>query len=221
MQYQIFRLNSNFVVVAIAVVLVVVSGCGGSAVKHARKQAKQMYEIQKPIVVDTTRENKQKRPEWTFKSMDEDEENVYFSGSFMNGSDYPLSVRCANAEALKVATQSIGQFIRTEFSEYVEGSNQAGYEVNRFVEDGIAVLTKNLHMQGLRQTEIYYEEIFSPAVMQPAWNVWVRLQMLKADYLHAKAEALRQLRDRFESQGQKQAKEKAESLLESLKNEVI
>jgi len=140
---------------------------------------------------------------------------------FMNGSDYPLTVRCANAEALKVAVQSIGQYVRSEFSEYVESSNQAGYEVNRYVEDGIAMLTNNLHLQGVRQVEIYYEEIFSPSVMMPAFNVWCRLEMSKAEYMHAKASAIRQIKDKFERQGEKQAKKRAEKILEELKKETI
>ncbi len=44
--------------------------------------------------------------------------------------------------------------------------------------------------------------------------------MSKADYLHAKAEVLNKLRERFKDDGEIEAKEKAEKLLEDLKNDI-
>lgn len=142
------------------------------------------------------------------------------SNGFLNGSDYSVTVRCANAEALRTAIQSISQFIRAEFCEYVQGSNAAGQVVERYVEDGIATFSKCLHLQSIKQTQLYYEEVFAPQVMQPAYNIWVKLELSKPDYLHAKAEALRKLRDEFAEAGETEAKEKAERLLEELKGEV-
>ena len=195
------------------------SGCGSSkAVKQARQTALEAYEIQKPVQVRTS--NDDKRPKWTRQtSFENDDGLMYFTGGYLNGADYSLTIRCANAEALKVAIQSISQFIRSEFTHYVKGSNLPGREVDRYVEDGIATFTDSLHMQGLRQREIYYEEVFSPTVMTPAYNVWVQLEMSKAEYLHAKAEVLRRLRDKFRRAGEIEAKEKAEKLLEELKKE--
>jgi len=149
----------------------------------------------------------------------EDEGNVYFSGGFINGSDYSVTVRCANAEALKSAVQAISQFIRAEFSMYVHGSNTGAGGVDRYVEDGIAAFSRCLHVQGLHQNEVYYEEVFSPSVMQPTFNAWVKIQMSKADYLHAKADVVQRLRDGFSRAGEKEAKEKAEELLKELKRE--
>ena len=56
--------------------------------------------------------------------------------------------------------------------------------------------------------------------MQSTYNVWVMLEMDKADYVKAKADILRNLRDKFADAGQTEAKEKAEKLLEELKEEV-
>ena len=47
------------------------------------------------------------RPDWTRLTAFQKDVHVYFTGGFLNGADYPLSLRCANAEALKVAAQSI------------------------------------------------------------------------------------------------------------------
>jgi hypothetical protein len=67
------------------------------------------------------------------------------------------------------------------------------------------------------QKEVYYEEMFSAQIMQPTFNAWVKLEMSKADYLKAKADALKRLRDRFSKEGRIEAKEKAERLLDELK----
>lgn len=193
-------------------------GCGTSkAVKQNCQAVKKAYEIQKPIQVRTSKNDD--RPEWTHKTSYENDGNLYFTGGFFNGSDYSVTVRCANAEALKVAIQSISQFIRAEFTEYVHGSNVGAGGVDRYVEDGIATFVDSLHMQGVRQKEVYYEEIFSRSVMQPTFNVFVMLEMGKSDYLHCKAEVLRRLRNKFSKAGEKEAKEKAERLLEELKQE--
>jgi len=195
------------------------SGCGSSkAVKQVRQTALEAYEVQKPVQVRTSLDDK--RPKWTCQTLFENDDGLmYFTGGYLNGADYSLTIRCANAEALKAAIQSISQFIRSEFTNYVKGSNSPGEPVDRYVEDGIATFTGSLYMQGVRQKEIYYEEVFSPAVMVPAYNVWVQLEISKSDYLFAKAEVLRHLRERFSKEGQREAKEKAEKLLEDLKEE--
>jgi hypothetical protein len=215
-----FNLNLNHVVYVLVFAFISASyfnGCSSTpkGVKVARQAVLEAYELQKPIMVQTSKGDK--RPAWTKKTVYEENGNVYFSGGFLNGSDYSVTVRCANAEALKVATQSISQFIRAEFSEYVQGSNTGGGGVDRYVEDGIATFVDNLHVQGVRQAEVYYEEVFSASVMQPTFNIWVRLEIGKADYLKAKADILRKLRDRFSEAGESEAKEKAERLLEDLK----
>jgi len=225
MQYQRVKLSlkSNFgkgllawKLISLISLLILIVGCGGR-VKQARETVKEMYEIQKPIQVRTSRNDD--RPKWTKMTSYEEDGYVYFSGGFQNGSDYSVTVRCANAEALKAAVQAISQFIRAEFSMYVHGSNTGVSGVDRYVEDGIATFTRSLHVQGLHQNEVYYEEVFSPSVMQPTFNVWVKIQMSKADYLHAKADVVRRLRDGFSRAGENEAKEKAKKLLDELKEE--
>ena len=106
-----------------------------------------------------------------------------FTGGFTDGADYAVTIRCANAEALKSAVQAISQYIRAEFSEYVQGSNSAtGDGIERYFSDGIATFAENIHVQGIKQAELYYEKMFSPAVMQSTYNVFVKLEMSKADY---------------------------------------
>jgi hypothetical protein len=185
----------------------------------AQKQAQVAYEMQKPVVAKTSKDDG--RPEWTKISSYSDDTNVYFTGGFLNGADYPLTVRSANAEAIKAACQGISQFIQAEFSGYIQGTNQAGDRLDRYVSDGIATFTKALHVQGMRQTDIYYEEGFSPTIARPAYNVWVKLEMSKLDYIHAKAEALKKLRDDFAKDGDVEAKEKAKQLLDDLKKDII
>jgi hypothetical protein len=198
----------------------VFNGCGASrAVKMYQAEMKETYELQKPVLIRTSDDDK--RPKWTHNTVFEKSGKVYFTGGFVNGSDYAVTIRCANAEALKNLVQAISLYIRAEFSEYVQGSNSTyGQGIERFVEDGIATFAENVHVQGIKQVELYYEEMFSPALMQPSYNVYVKLEMSKADYLKAKADILRNLRDRFQSKGEIEAKEKAENLLQELKDEI-
>ena len=194
-------------------------GCSSTPnVKQARESVLEAYELQKPVVVQTSKSDE--RPDWTKNSASETDGKMYFSGGFLNGADYSLTVRCANAEAIKVVVQGIGQYIRTEFSEYVQGSNTGSGGIERYVEDGIAVFANNLHVQGIKQKEVYYEQLFSAQVMRPTYNVWVQLEMSKADYLKAKADVLQRLKGRFSGVGETEAKKKAEKLLEELKNGV-
>ena len=213
------KLSSWIVVLVFMLTIWGIAGCSSAPkrVRIAQESIQEAFEAQKPIQVKTSEEDS--RPDWTKKTVFEDEGKVFFSGGFLNGSDYSVTIRCANAEALKVALQGISQFIRAEFSSYVQGSNTGAGGVERYVEDGIATFSKNLHVQGIRQKEIYYEEMFSTALMQPTYNVWIRLEMDKADYFKAKADVLRKLRNEFAKTGQMQAKDKAEKLLEELKRE--
>jgi hypothetical protein len=212
MKNQIVSINAN---VSLGFVIsLVILGCGATnGVKL--KEASQIQ----PIVVQTSENDE--RPEWTQKTVFENDGKVYFTGGFTEGTDYAATIRCANAEALKSVVQAISQFIRAEFSEYVHGSNSANGEgIERYFSDGIATFSENIHVQGIRQAELYYEEMFSHTVMHSTYNVFVKLEMGKADYLHAKTEALKKLRDRFKDDGEIEAKEKAEKLLQDLKNEI-
>lgn len=216
------NLGSAVFVGLAALWLVFFTGCARTPkqVKVAQDQAKVAYELQKPHIVMTSKEDK--RPEWVTLTFTENEDAgiIAFSGAFLNGSDYAVSVRCANAEALKVGVQAIGQFIRAEFTEYVHGSNTGDLGVERYVSDGLATFADCLRVQGIRQAEVYYEETFSPAIMQPTYNVFVRLEMAKIDYLKAKADVIRRLRDKFRKDGNVEAKQKADDLLKKLKEQV-
>ena len=198
----------------------VLNGCGASrAVKMYQAEMQETYELQKPTLIRTSEDDK--RPKWIHNTVFEEAGKIYFTGGFVDGADYAVTIRCANAEALKNLVQAISLYIRSEFSDYVQGSNSTyGHGIERFVEDGIATLSENVHVQGIKQVALYYEEMFSPSLMQPSFNVFVKLEMSKADYLKAKADILRHLRDRFQSEGEIKAKEKAENLLQELKDEI-
>ena len=215
MKNQMFSLNSNVSLGIVIIISLAFSGCGAAKALNL----KEAYQIQKPIVVRTSLDDD--RPQWTQNTLFEKNGKIYFTGGFTDGADYAVTIRCANAEALKSAVQSVSQYIRAEFSEYVHGSNSAADEgIDRYFSDGIATFSENIHVQGIRQDELYYEEMFSPAVMQSSYNVFVKLEMSKADYLHAKAEVLKKMRDRFKNDGEIEAKEKAEKLLQDLKDEI-
>ncbi|MFC1812583.1 hypothetical protein ACFL03_07815 [Thermodesulfobacteriota bacterium] len=210
----------QFVSLTIFIIAFVISGCGASKnVKVAQSPAQQAYLVQKPILVRTSAHDQQ-RPQWTKKTVVEEDGNIYFSGAFLNGSDYSVTIRCANAEALKVVVQAISNFVRVEFSEHVQGSNTGTDGVDRWVSDGIATIADNLHLLGVRQKEVYYEELYDPTINASIYNVFVKLEIPKIDFLNAKAEAVRRLRDKFASAGEMEAKEKAEKLLEELKSEI-
>ena len=159
------------------------------------------------------------RPDWTTKTVFQEGGNIYFTGGFLNGSDYSLSIRCANVEALKVATQSISQYIRATFSTYTLGVNTGTGGIERYVEDGIATFVNNLHVQGIRQKEVFYEEIPYRGNGK-VYNVFVVLEMSKADYTKAKAGVLKRMREQFRRAGAIEAKKKAEKLLDDLKKEL-
>jgi len=225
MKNQMFSLKSNFsngmvIIILLIIISPALSGCGATkAVKMNHAAIKEAYQIQEPIVVRTSEDDD--RPEWTQKTVFEKNGNIYFTGGFTDGADYAATIRCANAEALKSAVQAISQFIRAEFSEYVQGSNSmTGDGIERYFSDGIATFSENIHVQGIKQAALYYEEMFSPVVMQSTYNVFVKLEMSKADYLHAKAAVLKKFREKFKNDGEIEAKEKAEKLLEDLKNDI-
>jgi hypothetical protein len=222
MKKQRLSLNSNYekVLLIFICTMLAILGCSSKPKKNmvALPEIQEAYEVNKPILLRTSEEDS--RPAWTKNAVSEYGGKVFFSGGFMNGADYSVSIRCANAEALKVTIQGISQYIRAEFSEYVQGSNTDSGNIERYVEDGIATFTKNLHVQGIKQKELYWEEMLNPGAVQSSYNVWVMLEMDKADYIRAKADVLKNLRDKFVEAGQTEAKEKAEKLLEDLKEEI-
>lgn len=215
------KLHFNTIAFYVFILLVITlsSGCSSKLASKgvAKKSGSLSLEILQPVQIKTSDSNQ--RPVWTKQSSYKKDGNIYFTGGFLNGTDYSLTIRCANAEAMKVAIQSISQFIRAEFSEYVQGNNNDSEGVNRYVADGIATLTNSIHIQGVRQKNIYYEELFFPATNQIAYNAFVVLEMSESDHLKAKIDAIRGFRDKMEEAGELEAKHKAEDLLNKLKKE--
>jgi hypothetical protein len=154
------------------------------------------------------------RPDWTFQTTFQENGKIYFTGGFMNGADYSLSIRCANAEAIKIAAQSISTYIRSVFSLYTHGTNSNDDGIERYVEDGIATLTNNLHVQGLRQKQVYHEAVTNGG--RPSYNAFVLLEITDEDYKNAKIGVLQSLKEDFEKVHHTEAKQKAEQLLEEL-----
>lgn len=201
----------------LSLILMMLFMSGGCASKQ-EQAVRAVYEVQRPIPVRTSLNHN--RPDWVVQQSWESEGEMYFVGAFLDGADYPLTIRCANAEAMKVLMQSLSQFVRAEFTTHVQGSNSVahGGGVDRFVSDGYAAVVDNIHVQGVRQADLYYEEEFSPVSMSERFNVFVMLSMSQADYIRAKADVLKQLRDRFEDEGQVEAKRHAEDLLNRLRD---
>jgi hypothetical protein len=180
-------------------------------INYEKKQA-----INQPVEIRNSRNDN--RPEWTSRPVYEQGNVMHYVGAFMRGSDYSVSLRAANAEALKSLVQDIGLSIRTEFSMYAKGSNIIDSGIDRYIVDGIATLSHNTHLQGARMSESYYEELLDPLSSgRPFYNVWVKLEITKSDYTQAKSYALRRLIDDFHTAGQVEAKQKAQLLLDELK----
>ena len=180
-------------------------------INYEKKQA-----INQPVEIRNSRNDN--RPEWTSRPVYEQSNAMHYTGAFMQGSDYSVSLRAANAEALKSLVQDIGLSIRTEFSMYAKGSNIIDNGIERYNVDGIATLSHNSHLQGARLSESYYEEFIDPLSSgRPFYNVWVKLEISKSDYLRAKSYALKRLKDDFHTAGQVEAKQKAQLLLDELK----
>jgi hypothetical protein len=140
MKKQGLSLNSNYALFLFILMCAVLGilGCSSTPKNNlvSMPAIQQLDESHKPILLRTSEEDS--RPAWTKKAVSEAQGKVYFAGGFMNGSDYSVTIRCANAEALKASIQGISQFIRAEFSSYAQGSNTDTEGIERYIEDGIA-----------------------------------------------------------------------------------
>lgn len=191
-------------------------GCGAS--KVAKQQAA-FIELQKPVVVERT--GKDKRPDWTSeKPFSEDDNGFHFTGGYMGGGDYSLTLRLAKSEAIKNLLESVEIKARSEFSSVIQGQNQTDGDLGRYVTDAVAWTVENLRVRGIRQGRIHYEQIFDPVSQSFKYNSWVQLIISKPDYQKAKVDAAQRLLDKAVREQDKEAKEKAKELLEKLYREV-
>ena len=196
--------------------VVSIFGCGaGKAVKQTQAQ----MEIQKPVIMEKTGQDK--RPEWVSeKPYLEDDKGYRFTGGIMGGADYSLTIRLAKAEATKNLLESIQIKARGEFSTVIHGQNQNNSDLGRYVTDAVAWTVDNLRIGGIRQRQIYYEQIFDPASQAIKYNSWVQLEISRADYQKAKIDAAERLLNKAIREKDEEAKQKALELLEKLRQEV-
>jgi len=192
------------------------AGCGTSKVA---KQNEAIIEMQRPIVVEST--GKDKRPDWTSQeTFIENDQGFHFTGGYMGGVDYALTLRLAKAEATKNLLESIEIKARSEFSSAIHGRNRDDGDLGRYVTDAVAWTVENLRVRGIRQGMSYYEQIFDPVSQSFKYNSWVQLVISKPDYQKAKVDAAQRLLDKAAREQDKEAKEKAMELLEKLRQEV-
>jgi len=203
-------------VVFICCLGLLLSGCGAS---KAAKQKEAFIEAQKPVVV--TKMGQEKRPDWTSeKPYFEDDVGFHFTGATMCGADYALTLRLAKSEAMKNLLESIQVKARGEFSSAIQGQNRADADLGRYVTDTVAWTVDNLRIGGITQDRIYYEQIFDPVSQSFKYNSWVQVGISRADYVKAKTEAAQKLLDKAIRDKDEEAKEKAQELLDRLREEV-
>jgi hypothetical protein len=131
---------------------------GCSAGKVAKRNASQI-EARQPVVIEKT--GKDKRPIWTSEQpFYEDRGALLFTGGYLGGADYALSLRLAKAEAMKNLLESIELKVRAEFSTAMHGQNSDDHDLGRYVTDGVAWTVDNLRIRGIKQNTTYYERIF-------------------------------------------------------------
>ena len=93
-------------------------------------------------------------------------------------------------------------------------------KLTKQIYDMVAWTIENLHIGGIRQKEIYYEQVFDPLSQTIKYNLWVRLEISKSDYSKAKVDAAQKMLDKAIREKDTEAKEKAMELLEKLREEV-
>jgi len=209
--------KSMFIVLTTELTLTIFLTFGCSSSKVA-KQKEALIEVHKPVIVNRT--DKDNRPEWTTKEpyIEEDGYLIY-TGGMIGGADYALTLRLAKSEATKNLLESIHIKARTEFSNAIHGQNRSETDLGRYVTDAVAWTVDSLRIGGIRQKEIYYEQVFDPANQSFKYNAWVQVQISKPDYLKAKIAATEKLLDRAIRQKDQEAKEKALELLDKLGQE--
>lgn len=195
---------------------IMLAACGPS--KHI-KMVEDTAQMQKPILL--TKTGSDKRPGWCTKGTYwEKDGNMYYSGGYMGGTDYSLSIRLAKSEATKNLIESASIKAREEFSHSMQGSNMSPEDVGRCVTDTVGWTVENLRVSGIKQRKIYYEEVFNPSSMEPAYNAWVLLEIPRSEYLKAKVSAANRLLQKAIEENNLEAKEKAEEMLQKLQEEI-
>lgn len=191
-------------------------GCSASKVAQ---QKEKLIEIQRPVLVEKTGQDN--RPEWTTKqTFIEEDGNLIYTGGIMGGADYALTLRLAKSEATKNLLESVQIKARGEFSSVIHGQNRNENDLGRYVTDAVAWTVDNIKIGGIRQREIYYEQIFDPGNQAFKYNAWIQLQISQSDYLKAKLNATEKILSKAIREKNDEAKQKAAELLRELRKEV-
>jgi hypothetical protein len=196
-------------------IVFLISGCGTSKVARQKTMKAEFY---KPLVVENT--ERDKRPDWTSENpFYEDSEALYFTGGFIGGADYAVTLRLAKAEAMKNLLESIQVKTRSEFSTAINGQNRADEDLGRYMTDAVGWTVENLKIAGIRPNQIFYEQVFDPVSQRFKYNSWVQLKISTTDYAKAKMDAANKWLKKALREKDAEAEEKAMELLDKLKKE--
>ena len=177
--------------------------------------------IREVMPTQITKTGEDDRPEWTTKeTFAEEDGKLFYAGGVIGGVDYVLTMRLAKAEATKNLLESVQIKVRSEFSTAMHGSNREESDIGRYITDGIAWTVENLRVGGIKQKEIYYEQVFDPLSQTVKYNFWVQLEISKSDYSKAKVDAAQKMLDKAIREKDREAREKAMELLDKLRHEV-
>ena len=190
----------------------------GCSTGKVAQQKENLIEVQRPVIVVKTGQDN--RPNWTTKqTFIEEDGNLIYTGGIMGGADYALILRIAKGEAIKNLLESVQIKARAEFSSAIHGQNRNENDLGRYVTDAVAWTVDNIKIGGIRQREIYYEQIFDPGNQAFKYNAWVQLQISQSDYLKAKLNAAEKILSKAIREKNDEAKQKAMELLRELQKE--
>ena len=214
-------MSKNVLVMILGVVmLTIISACSGSAQKKAMKENLAVIGNSKPVMV--TKSGSDNRPSWCNESrFQETDTGFLFSGGFMGGADYALTLRLAKGEATKNLLESVEIKARSEFASTFHGGNRTGADIGRYVTDVVSWTVENLRVRGIREREIYFEQVFDPMRQAFLYNAWVKLEIPRGDYLRAKVEAAERLVEKTTQEKDDEARERALEMLERLRGEGV
>lgn len=138
---------------------------------------------------------------------------MYFRGEVSGVYDLALGKRQAEADAKKRLAEAIATELRSEYREFVRGSNIAPGDVGRFVEDALEAVSRDVRVSGMLAEKSYWEKVIENPDKEgekPYYHVYALLKIAKKDYNDAKERVINELLERTRVDKNKEAEQMIE-----------
>ncbi|MDP2208419.1 MAG: hypothetical protein Q8K98_06560 [Bacteroidota bacterium] len=161
------------------------------------------------------------KPDWLMKTSEFTDGDLYVTGVMTKAYDMSFGMNQANADGMQKLVNTMGNEVKTQTTQALQGANMSDGDVGRYSSFAIAWVSDTKRIMGVTSPESYWEKVEKnePSGLTYSYNCYTRLKISKKDYQASLYGAYDEMKKQAQKENNQKAEKVADDLLKELKDQ--